>query len=223
MNKILLTGLIISVLFISCSKDDNGGGSGDSNQYMSLTAGNSWKYETINAGNTDTFDLTASSRDTFIQARSFRIFDNSNGNNEYYSIVGPEYYTWTNFSDSPAISLTNKYLVDNAPLGTEWQAATTTFPIDVGLPTGPLTATVIINSKITAVDTTMTVNGRTYSNVIGVTSSLSITGLPISIPVTSDIRAYYAKKYGSIYQITQVSAQGSSIADVETRLLSANF
>lgn len=214
--------MISSLFFVSCSKDDGGGGGSGTDQYMSLTAGNSWKYETTNAGTTDTFDLVASSRDTFIQARSFRIFDNSNGNNEYYSIVGPEYYTWTNFSDSPAISLTNKYLVDNAPVGTEWQAATTTFPIDLGLGT-PLNATVTINSRIAVRDTTMTVNGITYSNVIGVTSNLTITGLPIAIPVTSDIRAYFAKKYGSIYQKTLIDAQGSQIADVETRLLSTNF
>ena len=222
MNKLFLTGLIISALFISCSKDDNGGG-GDSTPFMSTDAGNSWTYERVSAGTTDTFNLVASSRDTMIDSRTFRVFDNSNGNNEYYNISLPEYYTWTNLSDSLGITLTNKYLIDNAALGTEWQAATTTFPVDLGLPTGPLTATVVLNSKITAKDTTLTINGTTYAHAVGVTSTLSISGLPISVPVTSDIRAYYAKKYGSVYQVTKITAMGNSISDIETRLLSANF
>lgn len=224
MNKILLGLLIISTLSVSCSKDDdNGGGGAGSDSYMTLDGGKQWVYEISTDGNTEVDTLRSTSRDTTVEARLFRVFEYSSGRREYYSIVGPEYYTWSIFSEDPLIALTNKYLVDNVPVGTTWQAASTTIPIDLGLPTGPINGTVTVNSTIMNKDTTMTINGKTYSNVIRVKSVLSLSGLPIPVDINSNINSYYARKYGRIYDRSVISAQGSTLADTETKLLSTNF
>jgi hypothetical protein len=227
MKKLLLSCLTISLLAISCKKDDDNG-DGSANQFMSTTPGNYWVYRTTDANGTSTDTMRSSSRDTIIQARSFHVYDYSSGGMAFYNITGTEYYNYVSFSQDPLIELTNRYLVTTAPKGTSWLGGTTSFTIDPstiipGAPPIPLTATVTLNNTMMNTDTTVVINGRTYSNVMYVRSNLNITGIP-TLTVTSDIDSYYAKKYGEIFNHTVINTNlAGELANTTTTLLTTNF
>ena len=86
---------------------------------------------------------------------------------------------------------------DNSSVSTSWvQAYNISFS---GVP-----LTVNLTNTITEKGITRTVNGIVYSDVIHVTSSLSIPGVPPA-GLTSNINNYYARKYGMIENTTVIN------------------
>lgn len=218
----LILALIMVSFAISCKNDDPDPVDPTTNTYMTLTAGSSRSYEVKNntpPASTTNYTVTSTNRDTTVNGRIYHVFSTSTGGSEYYAQSGGDYYTYQVLP--VAIGTTNVeilFLKDNANVGATWVAASAPLTI----PGAPFPLTITINNKLEAKGLTRTVNGKIYTEVIHVTSTIGVTGLPGG--VTSDIDYYYAPKYGLIENSVILSSAIAPIAvDTDTRLMSANF
>jgi hypothetical protein len=83
---------------------------------------------------------------------------------------------------------------------------------------------VIITNTIAEKGISKTVNGNNYTDVIHVSTSITSTSIPTGL--TSDIHAYYAKKYGLIESSAIVSLNFLGVVqniNVTTKLNSATL
>ena len=225
MKKIIFGILAIAVTMVSCKKD-NAAPAADVVKYMSYTANSTWNYEAVNSltGITTKYTLTSTSRDSTANGKAYHVFTNSSGSaNEYYAISGNDYY---NFQNLPATiggkAVENIYLKDNVAANGTWTQSYTVTASGV-----PLTIAVV--NTITEKGISKTVNSIAYTDVIHVTTTLSVSAFGIPLPagaVTTDVQAYYAKKYGMIQSKNKVGINYSGIVsntDDETTLKSADI
>lgn len=217
----LILALITVGLCASCTDDDPDPTNPSATSYMTLTVGSSRSYELKNNTPpvaTTNYTVTATNRDTTVNGRTYRVFSTSSGGSEYYAQTGSDYYTYQILPI--AVGTTNVeilFLKDNASVGATWVAATA--PLTV--PGIPIPLTITINNTLAEKGITRTVNAKTYTDVIKVTSTIAVTGLP---GVTSAIEYYYAPKYGLIENSVMLSSALAMISvDTDTRLMSANF
>ncbi len=223
MIGVRLAFLALLVAGISCKKTSSDKQQAQVDPYMSLTAGNSWTYEQVNNITTliSTNIVTSTNRDSTISGKSYHVFSNSSGAvNDYYNITGNDYFTFRNLVALGSNSVEHIYLKDNASAGTNWSQTITIAPFS-GVPTTiPLTITNTIAEK----NITRNINGKTYDNVIHITTTLSSSGLPAG-SLTTDIQTYYAPKYGMIEsrnKITTTLLTGSNVDQITT-LKTTNF
>ncbi len=221
MKKIAFACISICFFAISCKKSDNPS-VGDT--YMSLSAGNSWNYEfkdNITPANSSLYTITSTTRDTAVNAKTYHVFSNSNGANEYYNITGNDYFS---FQSLPAAlggtKVDNLYLKDNAAVNSTWvQNFSITYS---GVP-----VTVVVTNKIQEKGISKTVNGVAYTDVIHVITTLSVPGLPPGVlTLNTDIHYYYARKFGMIQNDSQIdfSFNGtSSNTNTQTLLKTATI
>lgn len=215
--------LALLILGISCKKKDSSNPETPAEKYMNLSAGNTWTYETVNnlTSLTTSNTVTSSSRDTSIAGKNYHVFTNSSGAvNDYYNITGNDYYTFRNLVALGSSSVEHIYLKDNTTAGTSWSQTITIAPFS-GVPTTvPLTITNTIAEK----NISRTVNGKTYTNVIHISTTLSSASLPAG-SLTTDIHSYYAPKYGLIESKTKITTTlltGSNV-DQNSILKTASF
>lgn len=215
--------LLLTILAVACKKNSTTNSQANVEKYLSLTAGNTWTYETVNniTVTTTSNTVTSSNKDTAIGSKSYHIFLNSGGAaNDYYNISGNDYYTFRNLVALGSSSVESIYLKDNAAVGTGWSQVVNIAPFS-GVPTTiPLT----VGYNIAEKGISRTVNGKNYTNVIHITTTLSSASLPAG-SLTTDIQSYYAPKYGLIeskYKITTTLLTGSNV-DQTTTLKSTNF
>lgn len=202
--------LMLPVLAISCKKDS--GTSTPAVKFMSLTTGSTWNFKlTNNPSSTSTpvtnYTLTATSGDSVANAKTYKIFTNSSGANEYYNITGSDYYTYRKLPAAlGGASIEVLYLKDNAALNDTWSQTT---PITVS----GFTLNLTLTNKIAQKGISRTVNGITYTDVIDVETTLSVSGIPVFITYSliSDIHYYYAPKYGQIENNTKIDFTASGI------------
>jgi hypothetical protein len=190
--------------------------------YMSYSVGSFWIYETQNnlTSTTTSNTVTSSSRDSVINSKTYHVFTNSNGAaNDYYNITGNDYYTFKNLTATAGINpIELIYLKDNALVGANW-SHTINFPLS-GVPT---TVPVVFTNTITEKGISKAVNGITYTNVIHITTTIAVTGLPAG-SITTDIQSYYAGKYGLIESKNKISIPSLTInIDQNTLLKSATI
>lgn len=223
MKAVILFLFPLIILSVSCKKSSSDSNATPVQQYMSLTAGNTWSYETTNniTVSTSSNTVTSTTRDTAIGSRVYHIFTNSNGAiNEYYNISGNDYYTFRNLVSLGSTSTESIYLKDNAATGISWSQIINIAPFS-GVPTTiPLTVSYTVTEK----GISRTVNGKSYENVIHITTALSSSALPPGSLIT-DIHSYYAPKYGLIEsknKITTTLLTGSNV-DQNTILKTTNF
>ena len=218
----LVLGILVTIIAGSCT---DGGEpivpSGTS--YLTLTAGSSRNYELKNntpPASTTNYTVTSTNRDTTINGRSYHVFSTSIGGSEYYTQSGGDYYTYQVLPITTGSSNVEiLFLKDNVGVGATWVAASA--PITV--PGVPFPLTININNTIAEKGLSKTVNGKSYTDVIHVTSVIAVAGLPGG-GVTSDIHYYYAPKYGLIENSVMLTSTVAPIAvDTDTRLMSANF
>ncbi len=201
MKKILFGLLIPLILGIfSCKKD--GGNTPAAEKFMTLTAGSTWNFKVTDNPSTtpvtSNYTLTATSNDSSASGRTYKVFTNSTGPNEYYNISGSDYYTFRKLPDIlGGSSVEVLYLKDNLSTGGEWSQ---TFPINYSGFALQLT----FKNKIAQKGISKTVNGITYNNVTDVETTLSVTGIPFAYTLTSDIHYYYAPKIGQIENKTKI-------------------
>ena len=201
MKKLLFSSACLLLLITSCKKTtpDPAPAPVAATPFMTYASGTTWDYQTTdNVTTTVTpYTLTATSVDTAIGTKTYRIFNSvdANGTTEaYYNQTGNDYYEYTQLSaQQPPIDL--KYLSTSAAVGTTWSQ-----PISVTQSGVTITA----NIKSTILDTGFveTVNNITYNRVIRVKTeitNLATNNALVTATVESqNISACYAPKYGLI-------------------------
>jgi len=177
--------------------------------YLSTTPGNVWTYQETNntTGSITTYTLTSTNRDTLINSVPHHVYTKLKAGvttNEYYSDILNDYYQYTRFADSSDL-IDMLYLNDSKQVGESLITGVgTDIPVD-GLPF-PLRFQADLKNTIMTKDTTITINGINYSNVIKIKSELinariNIPTLPQEMSnVLQNIISYYSPNYGLIKQ-----------------------
>ncbi|MCW3092472.1 MAG: hypothetical protein JWP81_3541 [Ferruginibacter sp.] len=204
MKKLILSLVVVSVIGFSCSKSDPAP-PGTTSNYMTLTAGSTWNYESIDIlpAITTTYTITSTNRDSVIMGKTYHVFTNSNGSaNEYYNISGNDYY---NFRNLPAAlggsSAEIHYLNDNAMVGASWNQS-------VPATVSGISFTATLTNTVTEKGISKVVKGVTYNDVIHVTTTIgvSIGGIPLpASALTTDIQSFYARKFGLIQSTNKIN------------------
>ncbi len=210
-------------LFASCSKEVNNPAS-TAYTYMNTSAGSSWNYHVVdNTGLTppEDYTITSTSRDSSINSKSYHVYNNTAGTNQYLAISGHDYYQFDSLPAGLGAGIIERlYLKDNAAAGATWSQN-----LNVTIPGSPFPVPVTITNSITETGISRTVNGTSYSNVIHVSTSISSTLIPAASLVTS-IDSYYALKYGLIENTNIVHLDFAGVVqdlDTETKLVSATL
>ncbi|MFY7879751.1 MAG: hypothetical protein ACOVP6_06750 [Lacibacter sp.] len=195
--------------------------------YMPMTTGSEWNYAVSTNGAPSTYKLTATAKDTlFSNGRTYKVFTNSSGPNEYYFRNGSEYYRYTTLPGLTDQSFELKYLVDNLNVGATWVE---TKSVDVDLSSlmipgvGTETLPIQITFKIEEKGISHTVDAKTYSDVIRVSATLKITDSPFGeiVPSPNNINYYFAKGIGMVHNtiVFGVALAGIDV-NSETKLTS---
>ena len=226
MKKTLLGALASFLILASCSKsDDPAPVNPAANKFMTFTNGSSWSYEFTdnnNAANNYLYNLISTNRDTTAAGKSYHVYTNSNGPNEYYNLTGSDYYTLQAFSlGTTDTTLENLYLKDAAAVNTSWSQ---NYTLNAGVP-----VSITVTNKIVATGLTRVVAG-TYTNVTDVLSTISIPTLA-SLPgssITTDIHYYYAPKFGMIENDIKIDLVVPALTidqhtDTKTKLIMATL
>lgn len=226
MKKIIASALLLSLLTVSCSKDDDGGGT-TADIYLNTAAGSSWTYQdydnTTPAAPPVEYSVTSTNRDTTVGSKTYHIYtNNSTGASIYNGRSGNEYSA---FEALPAelggSTVDNIYLRAAANVNASW---TQNYAINFG--GFPLTVTV--TNKIIEKGISKTVNSNSYNNVIHVKTDLAIGGLPPGfVTFTTDIHQYYAPNHGMIETNARIdvtiTGSPTETTDVTTRLKTATL
>jgi hypothetical protein len=219
MNKLhlLLTALFMVLLSISCKKknDSSPAPVPATTNYQPVTSGSTWTYSSAYSTGSSNYTLTATSKDSVFNGRTYKVFSNSNGANEYYCISGSDYYRYA-FVNALNQSVDLLYLKDNAAVGDKW-SDTKNITIQ------GVAVTAVIETKIAEKNISYSVNGKTYTNVIHikVSPAFSVGSLSI-VTTTNDVNYYFAKGVGLIYSNVNISVTQPFPFTVtgETKLLS---
>ena len=182
--------------FLSCKKSST---EGAAEQFMNFTAGSNWQYQqTTNPSSTaptvSNYTVTCSASDTIINTKTYKKFNNSNGQTEYYNVTGNDYFTYLKLPDFlGGTRVENIYLKSNATVGTSWVQ---TYPVTVS----GLTLTLTLTNTLQEVGINRTVNSIAYTKVAHVKTSFTVAGIPafITYTLSTDIHYYYAPKVGQI-------------------------
>ncbi|RZK33359.1 MAG: hypothetical protein EOO61_15450 [Hymenobacter sp.] len=169
---------------------------------MPNTANSSWNYDTKTTAPTPAtgnYTLKATNKDTVIGSRTYRVYTNSGGQNEYYAQVGSDYYQYTTAAGLSTQAVEVLYLKD-AAAGTTWSETQSITMNNI-----PISTT--LNYQIAEKGISYTTNGKTYTDVTHVKVTLGAFTLPFPIPITqtSDIHFYYARGIGRIYNHTKIT------------------
>jgi hypothetical protein len=220
MKRQIIAGLAILSIAVSCKKKTDNTPAAAPNVYMSTTAGNTWTYETVNVGNPTitTNIVTATSRDSAIGGKIYRVYTTSNGTgNEYYNISSSDYFSYRNFVGQTNNNVELNYLKTNVAVGAKWTQTANVTISGVSLP-------VTVNYTLELNAGSRTVNGKNYTDVIKVAATLSSISLPPN-SLTSDIQNFYAPKVGLIESKTKITTTlvANGNIDQVTTLKSTNF
>lgn len=225
MKTCILSLLALSLVFASCSKNDNS----DQNTtpaadaFINTTSGSTWIYHIDNnsggSPSSSDYTVTSTNKDTSINSRTYHVYSYSYGGSQYMGLSGHDYYEYDSIPGSSSIggiAVERLYLKDNLSNGGTWKQD---FTFNV---TGsPIPIPLSVSNKITEKGISKTVNGIPYTNVTHVTSTISSSLIPAS-SLTSAIDSYYAPKYGLIENSTVVSLNYMGITEninIKTQLL----
>lgn len=197
MKKVLLPVILLTIMVISCKKSDDTTTPVVVDSYMSITANSKWIYDVItNPGPSQTTasdTVTATSTDTSVNSRTYRIFSHKTGAEDYYNITSHDYYRFQNLSLAGAtVPVENLYLKDDQAQGISWSQT-----ISLTVPGFPTPIPVTITNSIFEKGITKTVNGTTYTDVITIKTDINSSSLPAG-SIATNIKSYYAKKVGLI-------------------------
>ncbi len=207
------TLFICTILFIvltagNCKKPSTPDTPTETSTYQPTTTGSEWNYTTtgtIASGPVNTtFKLTATSKDSVSNGKTFRVFTNSSGANEYYVKVGNDY---SRISDFPGMNqqIELLYLKDNLSAGSSWSEMKTIGPV-----AGTVTYTVI-GSKF---DTSF--SGNNFKEVIRIKISPSVPGLTFQ---ENNVTYLFAKNVGMIANKVRLKSTLLAMdADTETKV-----
>ena len=220
-NTILIPFLLI-ILISSCSKSSSNTTAPPVQPYLDMNSGSSWQYESINnpgpGQDSSSFTLTATTNDTTIDGKSYQVFDNSNGANQYYYKTGDQYYTYEQLIDSSTnVNIEDLYLQDNLGINGTWSQA-------VSIPTPLFSIPITITDSIVGKGISKTVYDSVYNNVIEVSMHISSSAIP-DTNLISNIHNYYAPGYGLIESDVQINLDYIETINVntQTKIISASL
>jgi hypothetical protein len=219
MKKLIFACLPLALLAISCKKDGDSAPIVPEDKYMSITTNSKWTYDVINnpgPSQTAVVDtVTVTSQDTSIGSKTYRIFKHSNGNaSDYYNISGNEYYRFQkqDLNGTP-LAIEDLYLKDNQSTGVSWSQT-----INLTVPGFPVAIPITVTNSVIEKGSSKTVNGTSYTDVIGIkTDIVAGGGLPANT-IVSDIKSYYARKVGLIQADYKVAISTIGV-DINTQTL----
>lgn len=172
------------------------------NTYLPATVGSSWTYKySIAAGSVSNVTFTLSGKDTVVNGRTYKVYANSNGANQYYIQNSTEYYTLKSLATNILELL---ILKDNVDVNATWTSSQVLSGLS-GLPGGLSSATINATYKVESKGATRVVNGTTYSNVIKVRADLVAPFPIIGNLQLGYFEIYFAKNIGIIENNTQLS------------------
>lgn len=215
----------IIFICISCKKKgDNSNPPSQADTYLNTAAGSSWNYHVMDnsgSGSATDYTVTSTSRDSSINGKSYHVFNNSAGGNQYLALSGHDYYQ---FDSLPAGlgtgAIERLYLKDDAALTSNW-----TQDLSVTIPGSPIPIPFTISNTIMEKGISRTVNSTSYSDVIHVSTTISSTLIPAASLVTN-INSYYAPKYGLIENSNMIHLDFAGVVqdlDSQTTLVSATL
>lgn len=198
----------ITFLFFSCSKDksyepDQNHPALKDSTFQPVSAGSSWHYLDTLQGN---FTLTSTDRDTTMEGVNYHIFQSKPDTAAtltpiYFGKLKTSYFGRGLVSQLQDINLL--YLKDTTVNSTWSQTILVSVPVF-----GSVAAT--ITSQLVAVNTTRTVEGKSYNNVSQVTFKI---GVQSPIPITYAQGSWYAARGVGLIEM-QAQAQGSTVGNL---------
>jgi hypothetical protein len=210
------TLLICTILFVilsagNCKKPSTPDPGTPQSSYQPTTTGSEWNYTTTGTTasgpvNT-TFKLTATSKDSVSNGKTFRVFTNSAGANEYYVKVGNDYSRISSLA-----SVTNQvevlYLKDNLSAGASWSEVK-----NVTINSTPATVNVTYTVVGNKFDTSF--NGNDFKECIRIKVNPDI-GIPFQ---ENNIWYLFAKNVGMIANKVRLKFDFLAMnVDTETKL-----
>lgn len=156
------------ILFGQCKKDTSSSAANDPD-YSPLTAGSTWNYKLTEGGTNSTYTLTATSRDTMVNGKTYRILTGSDGTKSYLAKAGNDYYRFASFPAIGVNSFEELYLKDNKALNEKWtgEAKFKYQGVDV---------TASLAYTIKGKGESRTVNGNAFNKVVHVRLDISVFG-----------------------------------------------
>jgi hypothetical protein len=148
---------------------------------------------------TSDYTITSTANDTTIDSMKYHVYTYSYGGSKYLGIEGHDYYQYDSIPITGGVNIQRLYLKDNAAKDDTWKQD---FNLQIQELQGA-TIQLTVQNKVVEKGITKTVNGKDYSNVYHVSTSLSSSAIP-STALASTIDSYYAPGYGLIENTTQV-------------------
>ena len=222
--KAPLIFLAFLVIFSSCKKDDAPKDTPSTETYINTNAGSTWTYRQTDIANNNSssdYTITSTANDTTIESRKYHVYTYSYGGSKYLGMDGHEYYQYDSIPITGGVNIQRLYLKDNAAKDDTWKQ-------DFNLNIQELPGTTIqltVQNKVEEKGITKTVNGKDYSNVYHVSTSLSSSAIP-STALVSSIDSYYAPGYGLIENTTTVELNFMGIVkqvNFKTELMSSDL
>lgn len=208
---------ICAILFIvlsagNCKKPSNPDSGTSGATYQPTTTGSEWNYTTTGTTASgpvnSSFKLTATSKDSVANGKTYRVFSNSAGANEYYVKVGNDY---SRISVFPGLEqqIELLYLKDNLSAGGSWSE---TKNVSVQSTVVPVNITyTVIGSKF---DTSFA--GNDFKEVVRIKVTPAITGLTFQ---ENNITYIFAKNVGMIANKVRLKSSFPAMdVDTETKL-----
>ncbi len=236
MKKIrFCTIIMLSVLVVSCKKNEGTTPAPITVSYLDITNGNAWNYQQTNNPSTSptviNYTAISSATDTTINTRLYHIFNRSTGGGkEYYYVNGNNYYEYLSLPLLGDFKFENLFLKSDAAVGDTWSQVIPPITYTNFI---TVTANLVKNDTIKEKGITKIVKGITYTDVVHVSSGLSITSInPAIVPLNTItfktvIDNYYAPKVGKIYFTNDIKLVVPSFIDQtienKTELVSTNF
>jgi hypothetical protein len=222
MKLIHLVFAAFLLLTISCSKKSGDMQVAIVSSYSNISVGSSWNYHQIDSAkstpvNSD-YTITSSAKDTSINTRTYHVYSNSAGSNQYLNLSGNNYYQFDSLPAGLGKGVFEElYLKDNAAIGTTWAQTQT-----VMVTGSPVPVPVLLSFTIAEKNISRTVNTANYTNVIHVSATISSSLIPAA-SLTSNINSYYAPNYGLIESSTKINLDYSGLlANVNTTVTLLN-
>lgn len=191
--------VITLTLSYSCKKKGSDTPINNTTQnFQPATTGSTWTYASVSNGVSSSYTLTATSKDTTINANSYKVFTNSGGQNEYFAKVSSDYYHYSFYAAiNQAIELL--YIKDNLNVNDSWEQ-TKNATINGVNGTAKLQC-VVVEKGISYL-----AGGKTYSGVTHIKINPTFYALGFQLTNNkADIHYYFANNIGLIYSSTDLS------------------
>ena len=194
----LLIVLVSLGMVFSCKKKKDTPPATAPANYQPTSAGSAWSYTSTSNSVSKNYTLTATANDSVIDGKTYKVFLNSGGPNEYYYKTGNDYSRYSYFEAlNQALDLL--YLKENYSVGQTWTQ-------NKNATINGVNGTAILECVVAAKAVNHTVNGKTYTDVmdIKINPTFSVNGILLTNN-KAEIHYYFSNNVGFIHSTTDLS------------------